>query len=199
VPAAVKTDVDGLWTQTGFAFGTIYRATPVLSGFVSSPGSLPFAAPSSELDVVMLPAASATTCPTTPPTLAFGATLTRFLDGSDCRIPFFTDFTVDRYVFTATAGANVRIGLSSSDVAHIFEPYFRAQFSDTITRRGAGLGLTLVQQIAASHGGKVEVESEAGHGSTFRLLFPRHGINGHGEGDVMMIETPSTPARNYSV
>ena len=64
------------------------------------------------------------------------------------------------------------IGIPSSDVAKIFDPYFRAQFSDTITRRGAGLGLTLVQQIVASHGGKVEVESVAGSGSTFRLLFP---------------------------
>ena len=65
------------------------------------------------------------------------------------------------------------IGISQPDLAKIFEPYFRAQFSDTITRRGAGLGLTLVQQILASHGGRVEVESAAGSGSTFRLLFPR--------------------------
>ena len=65
------------------------------------------------------------------------------------------------------------IGISPADQAKIFEPYFRAQFSDTITRRGAGLGLTLVQQILASHGGKVEVESAAGGGSTFRLMFPR--------------------------
>ncbi|MGZ5434069.1 MAG: sensor histidine kinase, partial [Thermoanaerobaculia bacterium] len=65
------------------------------------------------------------------------------------------------------------IGIPASDLTKIFEPYFRAQFSDTITRRGAGLGLTLVQQIVASHGGKVEVESVAGGGSTFRLLFPR--------------------------
>ena len=65
------------------------------------------------------------------------------------------------------------IGISATDQAKIFDPYFRAQFSDTITRRGAGLGLTLVQQILASHGGKVEVESTAGSGSTFRLMFPR--------------------------
>jgi signal transduction histidine kinase len=65
------------------------------------------------------------------------------------------------------------IGIGSSDLTKIFDPYFRAQFSDTTTRRGAGLGLTLVQQILASHGGKVEVESTAGAGSTFRLLFPR--------------------------
>ncbi|HVE70017.1 MAG TPA: HAMP domain-containing sensor histidine kinase [Thermoanaerobaculia bacterium] len=74
------------------------------------------------------------------------------------------------------------LGISTVDQARIFDPYFRAQFSDTISRRGAGLGLTLVQQIVASHGGKVEVQSEPGKGSTFRLLFPRelagdaHGV-----------------------
>ncbi|HEV7428982.1 MAG TPA: HAMP domain-containing sensor histidine kinase [Thermoanaerobaculia bacterium] len=65
------------------------------------------------------------------------------------------------------------IGIDASDLAHIFEPYYRAQFSDTQTRRGAGLGLTLVQQIIASHGGTIEVESKPGIGSTFRLLFPQ--------------------------
>lgn len=64
------------------------------------------------------------------------------------------------------------IGIGGSDVSRVFDPYYRAQFSDTTTRRGAGLGLTLVQQILESHGGKVEVESEAGTGSTFRLMFP---------------------------
>jgi signal transduction histidine kinase len=65
------------------------------------------------------------------------------------------------------------VGIEAKDASKIFDPYFRAKFSDTITRRGAGLGLTLVQQIVESHGGKVEVESALGSGSTFRLLFPR--------------------------
>ena len=65
------------------------------------------------------------------------------------------------------------IGIDSDDLAHIFEPYYRAQFSDTQTRRGAGLGLTLVQQIVVSHGGRIEVDSATGVGSTFRMLFPR--------------------------
>ncbi len=64
------------------------------------------------------------------------------------------------------------IGIEGSDASHIFEPYFRAKFSDTISRRGAGLGLTLVRQIVEAHGGQVAVESEAGKGSTFRLMFP---------------------------
>jgi signal transduction histidine kinase len=65
------------------------------------------------------------------------------------------------------------IGIESDDLGRIFDPYYRARFSDTQTRRGAGLGLTLVQQIVSAHGGRVEVESQAGQGSTFRLLFPR--------------------------
>lgn len=64
------------------------------------------------------------------------------------------------------------IGIEMKEQSRIFDPYYRAKFSDTQTRRGAGLGLTLVQQIVASHGGHVEVESTPGAGSTFRLLFP---------------------------
>ena len=70
------------------------------------------------------------------------------------------------------------IGIESTDLARIFEPYYRAEFSDTQTRRGAGLGLTLVQQIVSSHGGRIEVSSHRGAGSTFRLLFPRSLENG---------------------
>ena len=65
------------------------------------------------------------------------------------------------------------IGIDAADLQRIFDPYFRAQFSDTQTRRGAGLGLTLVQQIVVSHGGRIEVDSATGVGSTFRMLFPR--------------------------
>jgi signal transduction histidine kinase len=65
------------------------------------------------------------------------------------------------------------IGIDAKDLAKIFEPYFRSQFSDTQTRRGAGLGLTLVRQIDLSHVGRVDVVSQPGAGSVFRLLFPR--------------------------
>jgi signal transduction histidine kinase len=65
------------------------------------------------------------------------------------------------------------IGIDAADMQRIFDPYYRAQFSDTQTRRGAGLGLTLVQQIMVSHGGRIEVDSKTGVGSTFRMIFPR--------------------------
>jgi signal transduction histidine kinase len=73
------------------------------------------------------------------------------------------------------------IGIPQDDVQKIFDPYYRAQFTDTETRRGAGLGLTLVQQIVQAHGGRVEVESRPGEGSTFRLIFPRQSwVDGDG-------------------
>ena len=65
------------------------------------------------------------------------------------------------------------IGIAPKDQTRIFDPYYRAQFSDTQTRRGAGLGLTLVQQIVASHGGTIEVDSAPGTGSTFRMILPQ--------------------------
>lgn len=72
-------------------------------------------------------------------------------------------------ISVADRGAGIRPG----ELAKIFDPYYRADFSDTETRRGAGLGLTLVQQIVQSHDGKIEVESVHGKGSTFRMLFPK--------------------------
>ena len=71
------------------------------------------------------------------------------------------------------------VGISPRDLKRIFEPYYRAAFSDTESRRGAGLGLTLVQQIIKSHGGRIEVESTPGEGSTFTLLFPRNRSRVH--------------------
>lgn len=80
------------------------------------------------------------------------------------------------------------LGIEPKEISRIFDPYYRAQFSDTQTRRGAGLGLTLVHQIVASHGGRVEVESVVGKGSTFRLIFPR--VSGATERLPRLVEAP---------
>jgi signal transduction histidine kinase len=58
------------------------------------------------------------------------------------------------------------VGIAPSDLERVFDPLYS-------TRRGAaGLGLAIVQRVAEAHGGVIEVESEPGRGSTFRLSFP---------------------------
>lgn len=57
-------------------------------------------------------------------------------------------------------------GIPSELREKIFYPFF------TTKQRGAGVGLATVQKIVATHGGGVELESEPGEGSTFRLRFP---------------------------
>ena len=58
------------------------------------------------------------------------------------------------------------IGISAEDLPHIFEPFF--------TRKGGGtgLGLTISYGIVERHGGRIEVESQIGQGSTFTVFLP---------------------------
>jgi signal transduction histidine kinase len=64
------------------------------------------------------------------------------------------------------------IGIATEDMPHIFEPFFRSRGGKIHGAGGAGLGLAIVKQVTDAHGGKVEVKSTPGKGSTFTLLFP---------------------------
>jgi signal transduction histidine kinase len=77
-------------------------------------------------------------------------------------------------ISTIQHGQAVEINLSDSgegirrdDIDLIFDPLFTTKGG-----LGTGLGLTIVKQIIADHGGTVEVESEAGSGTTFRITLP---------------------------
>jgi heavy metal sensor kinase len=66
------------------------------------------------------------------------------------------------------------IGISKADVEHIFDRFYRCDPSRSTS--GFGLGLSLAKTIAEAHQGKIEVESEIGKGSIFRVLLPNHQI-----------------------
>ena len=57
-------------------------------------------------------------------------------------------------------------GIPSEALQHIFEPYF------TTKNEGSGLGLMIVQRVIREHGGLIEVSSEQGRGTTFRISLP---------------------------
>jgi signal transduction histidine kinase len=67
------------------------------------------------------------------------------------------------------------LGLEPQEQKHVFEKFYRAPSHESRLIAGTGLGLTLVANIAKAHGGRVEVESALGAGSTFSILLPIEG------------------------
>ncbi len=59
-------------------------------------------------------------------------------------------------------------GINDSDMEYIFNPFFSTRSV------GVGVGLTIVERIVGEHGAKIEVESNANSGTTFRILFQKH-------------------------
>ena len=66
-------------------------------------------------------------------------------------------------------------GIPEDQLPLIFERFYRADKARASS--GAGLGLSIARQIADAHGGKIEVESKPGEGSTFTLLLPNKHPN----------------------
>ena len=59
-------------------------------------------------------------------------------------------------------------GIPRGQLAKIFEPFFTTKAPG----RGTGRGLSICYGIVSEHGGRLEVESEEGKGSVFRILLP---------------------------
>lgn len=74
---------------------------------------------------------------------------------------------------TATRGTELEVtvsddgeGIAPKDLPHIFDPFY------TTKPTGTGLGLAVVQGIIKEHGGRIQVQSQAGQGTTMRLFLP---------------------------
>jgi len=75
----------------------------------------------------------------------------------------------DHVVFTCTDDG---LGISEDDQAHLFNEFFRSTNPEALGRPGTGLGLAIVARIVTRHDGRIEVESELGSGTTFRVTLP---------------------------
>lgn len=63
-------------------------------------------------------------------------------------------------------------GLTPDQAEHVFERFYRTDAARSRAQGGTGLGLSIVAAITAAHGGRTEVDSTPGHGSTFRICLP---------------------------
>jgi len=63
-------------------------------------------------------------------------------------------------------------GIPAAELAKLFKPFQKTSVRSTAGEQSTGLGLAIVRKIVAGHGGRVSVESEVGHGSTFSFTLP---------------------------
>ena len=80
-------------------------------------------------------------------------------------------------VFTEGSFAKIAVhdrgpGIAPSDLPHIFEPFYRGRSAVEGQIQGSGLGLSLVKQAVDAHGGRIDVSSNRGVGSTFCISLP---------------------------
>jgi len=61
-------------------------------------------------------------------------------------------------------------GISSADLPHVFEPFYRGKYGEASQVPGIGLGLTLVKRVAEAHGGAAEAVSA--DGARFSIFLP---------------------------
>jgi len=64
------------------------------------------------------------------------------------------------------------VGIVAEELPQLFQRFHRVAGATARTREGTGIGLALVHELAALHGGTATVESEPGTGSTFRVWVP---------------------------
>ena len=65
------------------------------------------------------------------------------------------------------------VGIPPSEVPHIFDRFYRVANARGRSHEGSGIGLALVHELVALHGGTISVESEPDRGSTFRVALPK--------------------------
>lgn len=87
-------------------------------------------------------------------------------------IPKITIETRDEMDGVSISITDNGIGMTKEALKHIFEKFYRVPTGNVHDIKGFGLGLSYVKAMIDAHGGKVEVRSELGKGSTFKVTIP---------------------------
>ncbi len=74
------------------------------------------------------------------------------------------------------AVSDTGIGIAREHIARLTERFYRVDGSRSRETGGTGLGLSIVKHVVQRHGGRLEIDSEPGRGSTFRILLPANRV-----------------------
>lgn len=91
----------------------------------------------------------------------------------------------DEKIMLKLSVADTGVGIKNEDVDRIFESFSQADGSRARKAEGVGIGLTISQRLSQLMGGNIEVESEYGRGSIFRVMIPQ---------ELVRAEDPAVPA-----
>ena len=99
--------------------------------------------------------------------------LTNFVDNALHAMPDGGTLTIKTYTTTedhiqrvAVEISDTGIGIAEKNIEKIFDPFFSTR------HEGTGLGLSISHKIIETHKGKIEVQSQEGKGTTFKIIFP---------------------------
>jgi signal transduction histidine kinase len=78
-------------------------------------------------------------------------------------------------------------GIPAEDLKWVLEPFNRGRSSRVASKEGSGIGLALTANLMQCHGGRLEIESEVGKGTTATLIFPRERIIASRRGPALVV------------
>ncbi len=75
----------------------------------------------------------------------------------------------------AISVSDTGVGMREEDIATALELFGQVENQQILNHQGTGLGLPLTKQLAELHGGRLELESQPGRGTTVTILLPEQG------------------------
>jgi len=87
------------------------------------------------------------------------------------------------------------IGIAREDLGKLFRPFSRVRDRKASGIEGYGLGLSICERFVRAHGGRFEVKSRPGEGSTFSFTLPLFGAAAQGRGPVLVVAAPDAATR----
>lgn len=116
---------------------------------------------------------------------------TRVVDLDDAYSREHIDIVPGSYVLITVSDTGV--GMDSATTARIFEPFFTSKESG----KGTGLGLAIAYAVVTQLGGNIDVHSEPGRGTVFRILLPRASAAFRRDSPVMPLTNASVQSASH--